>query len=108
MKWRQSLTSEVVGVVEATDGAAAKHHLIFGERSRLVGEDVLDLPEVLVDVERPALEGLVSGLVVHGTVPVDEVHLDELHYLQGHVQGDWNNDLVLRGKTKSGILYMYI
>ena len=67
--------------------------MVLSEGPCLVGEDILNLPKVFIDVESSALEGCVRGSIVHVTVPVNEIDLDELDYFNGNIQGDWDNDL---------------
>ena len=50
-------------------------HLVFCQSACFVGEDVLDLTQILGDVQGPALYPLVSGLVVEIKILVDEVDL---------------------------------
>ena len=70
------------GVLGAGDGALLELHDVPGERAGLVGEDVLDLAQLLVEVGRPRVGVGLRLLVVHLLVPVDEVRLDELDELQ--------------------------
>lgn len=51
------------------------------ERSSLVGEDVLDLTEFLVESGCPRLGRRVLGRVVHVTVPVDPQTVDKPDHL---------------------------
>ena len=55
MYLQKNPTVLLVRILCSHNGASAKHHLVFGERACLVGEDVLDLPQVLGDVQRLAL-----------------------------------------------------
>lgn len=80
-------------VLHPGHGAAAEHHLVLGQRARLVGEDVLHLAEVLCDVESPALQVGVRLLVIQLHILVDEVHLADLHNLDRHKQGDGDQHL---------------
>lgn len=80
-------------VLRAHDGAPAEHHLVLGESAGLVGEDVLDLPEVLGDVQRLALDASVRLLVVEVDVVGDEEDLTDLHQLDGQVKRDGDQDL---------------
>ena len=79
-------SGEGVRIVPAAHGAAAEHHLVLCQSPGLVGEDVLDLAQVLSDVEGPGQERSVGWLVVHVQVPVEEIDLDDLDYLDGHVE----------------------
>ena len=67
--------------------------MVLRQCACLVGEDILNLAEVLADVESSTLERRVRGGVVHVPIPVDEVDLDEFDYLNGNVQRDWDDDL---------------
>lgn len=69
--------------------------MVLRQCASLVRKDVLNLAQVFADVERPALEWCVRRSIVHVTVPVDEVDLDELDYLNGNVERDWDNHLRL-------------
>lgn len=88
------LTVVDVRILHAEDAAAAEHHLVLRQGSRLVGEQVLDLAQVLGDVEGPALDPGVQLLVVQVQVVVDEVDLAQLHKLDGHVERDGDQHLV--------------
>lgn len=83
----------LVRILAAHDGAAPEHHPVLRQRARLVGEDVLDLAQVLRDVEGTTLDGRVGLFVVQVEVVVQEEDLPELHQLDGHVQGDWDQHL---------------
>ena len=80
-------------VVPAPNRAAAEHHLILGQSPSLIREDILDLAQVFSDVESTALKGPVTSLVVHVQVPVEEVDLYELDYLNGDIERDRNYHL---------------
>lgn len=58
------LTIFVMRIFNPIDAAAAEHHLVFCQRSRLIREQVLDLTQVLRDVKGPALDPRVQLLVV--------------------------------------------
>ena len=73
-------------VVGTPHRATSEHHVVLRQRPCLVGEDVLNLSEILADVESPTLEGCVGRCVVHATVPVDEVDLNEFNYLKSDIQ----------------------
>ena len=79
-------SGEGVRIVPAAHRAAAEHHLVLCQSPGLVGEDVLDLAQVLGDVESPGQERSVGWLVVHVQVPVEEIDLDDLDYLDGYVE----------------------
>lgn len=83
----------LVTILSAHDGAAPEHHLVLGQRPRLVGEDVLDLAQVLGDVQGSALNGQIGLLVVEVKVIVQEEYLPQLHQLNGHVQRDRDQHL---------------
>lgn len=89
----QRFTVLLVRVLRAHDGAPAEHHLVLGESARLVGEDVLDLPQVLGDVQRLALDVRVRLLVVEVRIVGDEEDLADLHQLDGQVERDGDHDL---------------
>lgn len=77
----------------AHDGTTPEHHLVLGQRPRLVREDVLDLAQVLSDVEGSTLNGQMGLFIIQVKVIVQEEDLPELHQLDGHVQGDWDQYL---------------
>lgn len=90
-------------VLSAHDGASAKHHLVLGEGASLVREDVFDLSQVLGDVQGLTLHAAVCLLIVQIGVISDEEDLTDLHQLNGHIEGDGNQDLQRRGEeTKEG------
>ena len=62
---------EDVTVADATDGALIEGHDVLRQRSCFVGEDVLDLAELLVQRGGASLGGRVAPCVVHLPVPVD-------------------------------------
>lgn len=80
-------------ILAAHDGATPEHHLVLGQRPRLVREDVLDLAQVLRDVEGSTLNGQIGLFIVQVKVVVQEEDLPELHQLNGHVQGNGNQHL---------------
>lgn len=82
------------------DAATAEHHLVLGQSSSLIGEQVLDLPQILRDVEGPALDSGVQLLVVQGEVILDEVDLPQFHNLNGHVQRDGDEHLLDRNQSE--------
>ena len=83
----------VVTELLACDAASLEHHLVLGQRARLVAEHVLHLPELLGDVERPALDSLLMHLVPHQGVVVDQVNLGNLGQLNRHIEGKGDDDL---------------
>ena len=44
------------------------------------------MTQVFSDVESTTLKGSVCSLIVHVEVPVEEVHLNKLHYLNGDIK----------------------
>lgn len=93
-EWLSVLTVVHVGVLHPKDAAAAEHHLVLRQGSGLVGEQVLDLAQVLSDVEGPALDPGVQLFVVQLQVVVDEVDLAQFHKLDGHVERDGDQHLM--------------
>lgn len=90
------LTIFLVRVLNPINTAAAEHHLVLRQSSRLISEEVLDLAQVLRDVQGPTLNPGIQLLVVQRQVIVDEVDLTQLHNLNGHVQRDGDQHLVDR------------
>ncbi len=93
------LTIFLVRIFDPVDTAAPEHHLVLGQSSRLIREQVLDLPQILGDVEGPTLDPGVQLLVVQSQVIVDEVDLAKFHDFNGYVQrnGDqhlWERNLI--------------
>lgn len=80
-------------IFNSIDTAAAKHHLVLCQSSRLIREQILDLTQVLGDVEGPALDPAVQLLIVQGEVIVNEIDLAQFHNLNGHVERDGNQHL---------------
>lgn len=64
-----------VGVVRPPDGTCLELHLVLCQRASFVGENVLDLTQILCDVEGPAFYSLVHWFVVELDVIVYKVHL---------------------------------
>lgn len=93
-------TVGVVRVLHPCHCAAAEHHLVLGQRARLVREDVLHLAEVLCNIKSPTLQVGVRLLVVQLHVLVDEVHLADLHNLQRHKQRDGDQHLQKEKRRK--------
>lgn len=97
----------LVRILVAHDGATPEHHLVLGQRPRLVREDVLDLTQVLRDVEGPTLNGQIGLFIIQVKVVVQEEDLPELHQLNRHVQGDGDQHLQregLRSQEQGGTL----
>lgn len=86
-------------VLRAHDGATSKNHLVLGERACLVGEDVLNLSQVLCNVQSFTLYSAVCLLIIKVYVIRDEENLANLHQLNGNIEGDWDQDLE-EGKTQ--------
>ena len=63
------------GVLGAGDGALLEFHDVPGERAGLVGEDVLDLSQLLVEIGRPRVGVGLQLLVVQLLVLDDKVRL---------------------------------
>lgn len=63
------------------DAALLKGHDILREGPRLVGEDVMDLPELLIQRGGSRLCRCVLLRIVHLQVPVDEVTLAKTNHL---------------------------
>lgn len=82
--------------------AATKHHLILGQRPRLVREQVLDLTQVLCDVESPALDPAVQLVVVQVHVIVDEVDLTQFYNLNRDVQRNGDEHLLKEIRCDDG------
>lgn len=81
-------------ILHARDAAAAEHHLVLCERAGLVGEDILDLAQILCDVQCPALDSGGQAPTVEVNVILDEVYLSQLDDLDGNVEGDGNQHLL--------------
>ena len=76
-----------------SDAASLEDHLVLCQGARLVTEHVLHLPQLLGDVERPALHPLLVHLVPHQGVVVNEVDLGDLCQLNGDIEGEGDDDL---------------
>ena len=70
-----------IAVDSAVDGTPVKRHHVLRKRASLVGEDVLDLPELLVQRRRPRLRRCVGRHVVHLVIPVDPPAVAESYHL---------------------------
>ena len=77
-----------LAVRQAVDGALLELHDVLGQGAGLVGEDVLDLTEVVRDAPRLGRARVVDAVVVHVRVAVDEENLGQLDQLDGDVQRD--------------------
>lgn len=62
------------------DAALFEGHDVLCECACLVGEDVVDLPQLLIERGGPGLGGGVLLGVVHLQVPIDEVTLAEANH----------------------------
>ncbi|GFU69894.1 DUF1758 domain-containing protein [Trichonephila clavipes] len=69
----------------SVDGALVECHDVLCEGAGLVGEDVLDLTQLLVEGGRARFCRSIVGRVVHLLVPVDEQAVKESDYL--HTEG---------------------
>ena len=78
--WAQVVVIDLL-VAQTRHATLAEVHDVLGERARLVGEEELDLAELLVDVRRVRLGRLVDVRVVHLEVPLEEELAAELHQL---------------------------
>lgn len=96
----QRFTVLFVWVLCARDGAPAKHHLVLSEGAGLVREDVFNLAQILCDVQSLTLHTAVCLLIVQINVIGDEEDLADLHQLNGHIEGDRNQDLQRRGRER--------
>lgn len=83
----------LVRILAAHDGATSEHHLVLCQGPRLIGEDVLDLAQVLRDIEGSTLNGQIGLFIIQVKVIVQEEHLPELHQLNGDVQRDGDQHL---------------
>ena len=75
------------------NAASLEDHLVLRQRARLVAEHVLHLPELLSDVERPALHPFFVHLVPHQGIVVNEIDLGYLGQLDSHIEGEGDDDL---------------
>jgi len=71
-----------------TSSKLFEFHDVAGERARLVGEDVLDLAELLVNVGALRAAEEVLLIVEHICVVLHEGALEKLDHLESHEQGD--------------------
>lgn len=72
-------------------GALAEDHDVLGEGASLVREDVLHLPQLLVEGGGPRLSRRPALGTVHLLVPVDEVAVPEADHLHAAVGGGWGS-----------------
>ncbi len=77
-----------VAVEDIVDGALVEGHNVLGEGTGLVGEDVLDLTELLVQGGGACARRNVRLVVVHLDVPVDPEALHGADELDADVEGD--------------------
>jgi hypothetical protein len=94
----RSRDSLVADVDLAVNGALTEEHGVLSEGTGLVGEDVLDLTEVVGEV--PAASGGAAAVSLHVVVAPDETGLNETGELDGNIKRD--RDDVLRAKQVSG------
>lgn len=80
-------------VVDASDRASAKYHVVLGQGAGLVGKHVLDLAEFFRNVQRSTFYSFVQFLIVELDVFVDEIHLAQFDDFNADVQRQWNQDL---------------
>lgn len=81
-------------VVNAADGTSPEVHFVFCQRARFVGEDVLNLSQVLGDVHGFHLHGPITLRIIQLDVASDEEYLTHLDQFNGHIQRQWNHCLV--------------
>eukprot|EP00968_Pinguiococcus_pyrenoidosus_P009125 scaffold703_cov245-Pinguiococcus_pyrenoidosus.AAC.17 len=79
---RLSDRGRAAAVLHAPDDALSEVHHVAGERSRLVREDVADLPKLLVELHVLDLARAVRLGVVHLQILLHEIRLARLH--DGH------------------------
>lgn len=77
-----------VAVARSADGAFVKAHNVLRQRARLVGKDVLDLAQLLVECRRPGFGARLRLVVEHLLVPVDKERLGEPDDFDADVQRD--------------------
>lgn len=73
-----------------------QHHLIFGESTGFVREDVLDHPQLLVDWGSKCLRADEAKLWIvpcHQLIISNKSTLPELHNFYWNQQGDWNHSV---------------
>ena len=87
------LTVRIVRIFYASHSAPSENHLILCQSASFIREDILDLPQVLRDVQSPALQLGVGLLIVQLQVLVDEVHLAHFNDLDGDVERNGDQDL---------------
>lgn len=58
----------------------------LSERTRLIGENVLDLTKIIGQIPTPSERRLVCLIIPNGLVEVDERSLNGPHYLNGDVE----------------------
>ncbi len=91
---------EDVTVADATDGALIEGHDVLRQRSCFVGEDVLDLAELLVQRGGARLGRRLGLVVEHLLVPVDEEGLSQPDDLDADVERDGHNRVKHDGVRK--------
>lgn len=85
---------DILSVELVPDDHVTKLHLVAGESAGFIGEDVLDLPELLVYAHRSALQPLLVGSAVHFLILRHEVALEDLHELEGDDEADGDEGAV--------------
>jgi hypothetical protein len=77
-----------IAVGSASNAALVERHDVLRQRARFVGENVLDLSQLLVERRRASSRIRFALLVQHLFVPIDLERLDKANHLNGHVQRD--------------------
>lgn len=92
--WLNELfTIGIMGILDASYGAAAEHHLVLGQRAGFIGEDVLHLAQIFGDIQSPTLQMWVCLLIVQVHVLMDKIHLADLHDLDRDEERDGDQNL---------------
>jgi len=82
-----------VRVVNPAYRATLENHFVLGQGASLITEYVLNLSQLLWNVECSALDPFIAGVVPHPQVLVNQVDLDQLGTLDGHVKGHRDDNL---------------
>jgi hypothetical protein len=94
--WRVSITfSLLLFLVHDTETGRARReflklHDVARQRTSLVGEDVLDLAKLLIDIGTLRSAAEVLLVVKHVHVHIHEAALEELYHLKCHEKRDWH------------------
>lgn len=80
-------------IVDTVHRATPKEHLVFRQRARLVGENMLHLSELFGDIHGTTFAALICLHVEHFDVIMDMIHLQDLAQLDGDVQRQGNHYL---------------